>query len=79
MSVYRGILLVLHLLAIGMLILYTLLHVSEREGAAGIVGGTSEWMIKGGKGMEERIQSVTRYAAILFLITSFLLAYFQFF
>ncbi|MFN4182852.1 MAG: hypothetical protein ACK4G3_06595 [bacterium] len=52
---------------------------SEREGAAGIVGGTSEWMIKGGKGMEERIQSFTRYAAFLFLITSFLLAYFQFF
>ncbi len=70
---------VIHLIGVTILILYTLLHVSEREGAAGIVGGTSEWMIRGGRGMEERIQAFTRYAAIAFFITSFVLSYFRFF
>jgi len=63
-----------HFLAIGVLILFTVTHVSRREGIVGLGGPVSETM-REGKGLQEALKGWAKWAAYTFLVSSFLLWY----
>jgi preprotein translocase subunit SecG len=61
-----------HFVAIAVLILFTVSHVSRREGITGLGGPVSETM-RGGKGLEESMKGWAKWAAYTFLVSSVLL------
>lgn len=68
-------LLVIHFIAVFVLIIFTVSHVSRREGITGLGGPVSETM-RAGKGFEENIKVWAKWAAYTLLISSVLLWYF---
>lgn len=72
--IFKWIVMSIHIGSALVLIIGTVTHVSEREGLAGIVGGSSELTIRGGKSFEDIMKRWTTYAAIAFFATAFFLS-----
>ncbi|MHA2647804.1 MAG: preprotein translocase subunit SecG [bacterium JZ-2024 1] len=70
-----NVILVIHFLAVLVLIIFTVSHVSRREGISGLGGLASETM-RAGKGFEETMKVWAKWAAYTFLASSILLWYF---
>ncbi|MGH8104525.1 MAG: preprotein translocase subunit SecG [bacterium] len=74
MPVFRAVIFVFHFGAALVLIASTVTHVSEREGLAGVVGGTTESAFGKAKGFEDQLVNWARYAGASFIVTSILLS-----
>lgn len=70
-------LIIYFLICIG-LVTAVLLQTTKNEGLSGIIGGSNQAVFKGKKGFEERLQEITNYLAVSFIILSFLLSIFMF-
>ena len=74
MSILRTIILVFHFAAAILLIAATVTHVSEREGLAGVVGGTTESAFGKSKGLADQLMNWAKYGGAVFVVTSILLS-----
>ncbi|MFQ3549443.1 MAG: preprotein translocase subunit SecG [Armatimonadota bacterium] len=49
---------------------------TKSEGLTGTIGGKAESAFQGKPGLDEKLGEITKWAAIFFLVTSFIVAYF---
>lgn len=60
------------------LVMAVLLQTSKSEGLSGIIGGSTQSVFKGKKGLEERLSEFTNYLAIAYVVMSLLVSIFAF-
>ena len=56
------------------LVVAVLLQTTKSEGLSGVIGGTSQSVFKGKKGFEDRLQEITNYLAIGFVVLSLIMS-----
>jgi len=77
-GVFQVILLAIYFLVCAGLVAAVLLQTTKSEGLTGSIGGTTQSVFKGRKGIEEKINMITTYLAWIFLGLSLLIALFVF-
>lgn len=67
--------LVLQLISAVALIAIVMSQATKSEGLTGTIGGKAESAFQGKRGLEERLDEITKWSAITFMVMSALVAY----
>lgn len=77
-TIWHTILLIVFFIISLALIIAILLQTTKSEGLSGIIGGSTQSVFHGKKGFEERLQEVTNYLAVAFVVMALLVTIFAF-
>lgn len=77
-TIWHTILLIIYFIVCLGLVATILMQTTKSEGLSGVIGGSTQSVFRGKKGFDERLQEITNYLAISFLVLSFIVSLFAF-
>lgn len=75
MAVIKGLLVVIQVIITIGLIALIMSQTTKSEGLTGTIGGKSESVFRGKPGAEEKLQELTKWTAIAFIVSSAIVGY----